>query len=415
MTGSRSGGPAVHDPLKQRLEYTSRQNLSRGRHGWLRITPAYSVRLVEELLARTSGKGPVIDPFGGTGTTGLSAASQGLDSLSVDINPFLLWLASVKFRRYSERDIADARALADSIAEGLVPAGAGLLPAPRLHNLDRWWSPGSQLLLRQLKSGIEAAPCSGPTRDLLLVGFCRVLIDLANLTRRRVSLSFGKEAPDQMALGLPEHPFPNAVRQVLASAPETPPGHALVRKADARTLDGVEKEAYEVVITSPPYPNRVSSMRELRPYMYWMGFLEDPSDAGALDWSAIGGTWGAATSRLKGWHPTGAQCVPDLIEGVAERIAKRPEGSAGLMAQYVRRYFADMSLHVSALREVLRPGGEFYYVVGNASFYGYVVETEKALAQLFAGAGFDKVTTRTLRKRSSKAELFEFVVEGRRR
>ena len=36
--------------------------------------------------------------------------------------------------------------------------------------------------------------------------------------------------------------------------------------------------------------------------MYWLGYLEQPRDAGELDWQAIGGTWGAATSRVAAWE-----------------------------------------------------------------------------------------------------------------
>ena len=49
---------------------TFRGNLRNTRHGWLRLTPAYSVELVRELVkARTRPDLPVLDPFCGTGTT----------------------------------------------------------------------------------------------------------------------------------------------------------------------------------------------------------------------------------------------------------------------------------------------------------------------------------------------------------
>lgn len=38
--------------------------------------------------------------------------------------------------------------------------------------------------------------------------------------------------------------------------------------------------------------------------MYWLGFLESGEQAGNLDWKAIGGTWGSATSKLKDWEAT---------------------------------------------------------------------------------------------------------------
>ncbi len=84
------------------------------------------------------------------------------------------------------------------------------------------------------------------------------------------------------------------------------------------------------------------------------------------------------------------------------------------MGNYVLRYFADMWLHITALAGAIKSQGTFHYVVGNSSFYGHLVETEKALVRMFTKAGFEDVHARALRKRSSKAELFEFVVEGRK-
>src|SRR5688572_13100217 len=92
-----------------RERHTFRGNLKSTRHGWLRLTPAYSVRLVDTLL--TSGAGvasPVLDPFCGTGTTLLSCSEHGLDCDSVDINPFLVWLAKAKVGSYSAAQLSEA-------------------------------------------------------------------------------------------------------------------------------------------------------------------------------------------------------------------------------------------------------------------------------------------------------------------
>lgn len=60
---------ALAEPLRQRADYTHKYNLKTGRHGWLRLTPAYSVRVVEELMDSTQGSLRVLDPFCGTATT----------------------------------------------------------------------------------------------------------------------------------------------------------------------------------------------------------------------------------------------------------------------------------------------------------------------------------------------------------
>ena len=82
---------------KQNAEFTFKYNRSMGRHGWLRLTPAYSVKIVEQILDGLEYKPKcVLEPFSGTGTTGLVCANLGIKSISYDVNPFLIWLAETK-------------------------------------------------------------------------------------------------------------------------------------------------------------------------------------------------------------------------------------------------------------------------------------------------------------------------------
>ena len=102
---------------------------------------------------------------------------------------------------------------------------------------------------------------------------------------------------------------------VADSAGDNPDAPARLVAGDSRRLDKLLDEKFDLLITSPPYANRMSYIRELRPHMYWLGHLREPGEAGDLDWLAIGGTWGAATSRLAEWkkrraglRPPGKNC-----------------------------------------------------------------------------------------------------------
>src|SRR5205807_7957491 len=112
------------------------------------------------------------------------------------------------------------------------------------------------------------------------------------------------------------------VAQAACSPIAVPPR---VLRLDARSLTpALPQNHYSCVITSPPYPNRMSYIRELRPYLYWLGYLTDQREAGELDWQAIGGTWGCATSNVSKWQPPSAATIPyedfsRILEGVAEK------------------------------------------------------------------------------------------------
>src|SRR6185437_15229209 len=103
---------------------------------------------------------------------------------------------------------------------------------------------------------------------------------------------------------------------------------------------------YACVITSPPYPNRMSYIRELRPYMYWLGYLQDARSAGELDWQAIGGTWGFATSSVAKWKPEADVPIPH--RGFMEIIERIDERSP-ILSRYVHKYFYDMVKHIRGL------------------------------------------------------------------
>ena len=100
----RMATDAAEHGLMQQL--TFKANAATTRYGWLRLTPAYSVHLVERILDEVAVRdGLVLDPYCGTGTTALVCAERGIACDTTDINPFLLWLARAKSRRYTSQDL----------------------------------------------------------------------------------------------------------------------------------------------------------------------------------------------------------------------------------------------------------------------------------------------------------------------
>src|SRR5579864_2679414 len=127
--------------LRQRADLTYKHNRTHGRHGWLRLTPAYSVRLVEQLLDEFGPVAQVVlDPFSGGGTTALCAAYRGKTGLAIEINPFLVWLANVKAQRFSQRTISVAQRAGELAARCAIDRRAARANRPPLSHIERWWS-----------------------------------------------------------------------------------------------------------------------------------------------------------------------------------------------------------------------------------------------------------------------------------
>lgn len=407
--------------LSQKAELTFKHNTKLGRHGWLRLTPAYSVKIVDEILDRHDDHSPVLEPFSGTGTTALCAAYHGHKAIAVDVNPFLVWFGQAKVAHYDSRALADARKAAHEVTAAAESHGERSVPPP-IFNIERWWDAPALRQLCALKAAIDrASPPDSPERDLLSIAFCRTMISSSNAAFNHQSMSFKKadQAVRQRSLFSretdPVHRFHADVQFVLDSAAMNPAASASVLAGDSRHLGRVIKgEKAGLVITSPPYPNRMSYIRELRPYMYWLGFLKDAREAGELDWSAIGGTWGVATSRLLEWHPDADAFVPKYLPSLLDRVAHADNKNGRLLASYIGKYFEDMWAHLTALSKVVRQGGHIHYIVGNSTFYGVLIPVERIYRDMMLEAGFSKVEIATLRKRNSKKELVEFDVSATR-
>lgn len=403
---------SMREQLRQRVEYTYKFNAKTGRHGWLRLTPAYSLKIVEELVVDHANAQRVLDPFCGTGTTALCAAYHGHEGVTTDINPFLVWLAQAKTAEYSPASIEATGDACMQVLDLVAKRNIEPVVAPPIFNIDRWWGPEALRFLCLLRAAIEqVTQHDSQVRNLLLVAFCRTLIEQSNAAFNHQSMSFKSEDQQGLLFSLDRGAsFQADVQFVLDGASENPPGSASVVLGDSRALREVLVGPFDLVITSPPYANRMSYIRELRPYMYWLGFLENGRDAGELDWTAIGGTWGIATSRLTDWERSEKHFNSAHLTGALQAIAHADNKNGALLAKYVAKYFDDMWAHFCELPQLLASGAELHYIVGNSTFYGTLVSTERLYAEMLAKLGFSQVECRPIRKRNSKKELIEFDV-----
>lgn len=403
---------SAREQLSQRSDYTHKYNSRSGRHGWLRLTPAYSVKIVEELINKCDGSMRIFDPFCGTATTALSAAYHGHDGVTTDINPFLVWLGQAKMAHYSSETLAASHFASKRALEAVKSGQIQGVSRPPIHNIERWWSEPSLKFLCQLRAAIdEVTEIASQQRAILLVAFCRTLITLSNASFNHQSMSF--KDTNQLPLLLDvdmSDIYTEDVRFVLSGAAENPVGTGTVILGDARNPSAATEGLFDRVITSPPYANRMSYIRELRPYMYWLGFLENSRDAGELDWLSIGGTWGIATSRLNEWQHKSEHFESNLLIDIRDMMTYKDNKNGHILANYVAKYFDDMWTYFRGLQSVLLPGAEIHYIVGNSTFYKILLPVEKLYAAMLETLGFKSIKCIPVRKRNSKKELVEFDV-----
>ena len=398
--------------ISQNAHYTFKHNVNLGRHGWLRLTPAYSVKVVEHILS-TLDYIPVcvFEPFSGTGTTELVCANLNIESFACDINPFLVWLAQMKTKIYSEETIKNFQVMSANILKNI--GDYHEYKYPDIFQIERWWDREQLSYLAKLKTAIWETENSD-VKNLLKIAFCRQIIILSNARFNHVSVSF-KNSNEQVNFTYADgNAFFSSICESMAKSIRIQPVKTpQVLNANSMCIEKFQPRFYDTIITSPPYPNRISYMRELRPYMYWLDYLKTAKEASNLDWNTIGGTWGIATSKLSSWRGENKN-LPDYLYEIAENISKANNKSAGLMKNYVLKYFSDIAIHMRSVFDTISSCGTVHYIVGNSNFYGNVVPSERIYSDILSSIGFVNVNSETIRKRNCNKSLYEFWISAQK-
>jgi hypothetical protein len=391
-------------------------------HRWYRLTPSFSPQLAVDIACefRLTGKDFVLDPFSGVGTVPLCMKYRGIPSCSVEINPYLHFVGTIKTRSYNDvnavRDVfrefgaaadGDLRVLpSERHAEKYLSENSAFVPT--LHNIHRWWTPGNlmQLVcLRKLLLSFEAEP---DYRDLLKMGLLSILIPVSNARHNHVSLTFAEKPLEMVNVGAAlQRKYADMLEDLLVIQ-KLPRADATVFRGNSKFLTDVLPKSNRVscVITSPPYPNRFSYARETRPHLFFFDFVQSPDAVGRLEMDAIGGTWGKATSVLA----AGVEPQNDTVRSLLKPYHTDIHTGGSLMAHYVTKYFNDMYDHAQQVTEVCKEECRLAYVIGNSKFYGNPLPSDEILASLFQYFGFTLDRIDKMRKRQSKAGLYEAVV-----
>lgn len=134
-------------------------------HRWYRLTPSFSPQLAHDIADHfgLTADDLVLDPFSGVGTVPLCMKYRGIPSCSIEINPYLQFVGTVKTRTYRDLDAVetcfDEFIKAFSAERRRLPAEGHALSylmenaafVPPIHRPERWWSPGNLMQLTCLR------------------------------------------------------------------------------------------------------------------------------------------------------------------------------------------------------------------------------------------------------------------------
>jgi len=399
-------------------------------HQWYRFVLSFPPHLVRDYLSKfgMNARHRVLDPFCGTGTTLVECKKLGISSFGLESNPVVHFASQTKLRwDVAPQELWDhALRVAETARRALAPQGFSenvqpcLLEGAIARRIELKGLPEecADLLLTD---SISALPLH---KTLVLLDALAQHHDERFLSCERLALAdalvneisnlhFGPE----VGVGPAKLDAPvislwldgiRAMVQDLENLPRDKTTEASVYLADSREVAAIlPPNSIDAVITSPPYPNEKDYTRTTRLESVLLGFIRSKEDLRNLKKQLIRsntrGVYKADTDDLLVAGNTEIERIAEAIE--KRRIElKKDSGFEKLYARVTKLYFGGMTRHLSELRQVLRPGAQLAYVVGDqASYLRIMIRTGQLLAEIATSLGYEVVGIDLFRTRLSTA------------
>lgn len=396
-------------------------------HDWYRFVLAFPPHLVREYTDRFALKSnnTVLDPFCGTGTTLVECKKLGIPSVGIETNPVASFASSVKVDWSIDADL-----LLDHACEIAKSASTELISQGISTDSLLFLNERSDSVLRTLdqeKMGLLLTNSISPLplhKTLVLLDHLNArknehyrqyeLLALAKALVQSISnLKFGPE----VGVGRAKQDAPvvevwleevRAIANDLKRMSLRKSTDSQVYRGDSRDIPGIlEPNSIDAVITSPPYPNEKDYTRTTRLESVLLGFINSKSDLRSLKAKQI-----RSNTRSVYKNDDDDKWVADNqeVQRISEAIENRrielgkTSGFERLYPRVTKLYFGGMARHLAELRQVLRPGAQLAYVVGDqASYLRIMIRTGQILADIAVSLGYELTSIDLFRTRLSTA------------
>lgn len=374
---------------------------------WYRFKEAFAPRAVVEAFAKLDpAPSTCIDPFGGSGTTALTAQFLGVRPTTIEVNPFLADLIEAKLASYdAEALIKSYRRVVDCAAAIRADPLAELAQAPPTFvqpGVKGRWIYSVEVAERILahRLAIDDLPDAAHAR-LLRVLLGSTLISLSNVVisgkgRRYRSGWERRVVSPNLVARLLEVAFLNAIEDIVRYGRRPCTQYTLLR-GDARTALA-EAPPADFALFSPPYPNSFDYTDIYNVELWMLGYLRSSLDNRSLRDATL-------RSHVQIRRDYQATTSSPLLDATLARLMER---KADLWNQeipdMVRAYFGDLSAVLTGLHKVLTARGSVMMVVGDSRYAGIPVDVGGIVVELAGDLGFELAGLSQMRSMRSSAQ-----------
>ncbi|MCB1466717.1 MAG: hypothetical protein KDK08_06140, partial [Rhizobiaceae bacterium] len=361
-------------------------------HQLFRYPAKFHPPVVRRLIEMFSQNGDLVaDPFCGSGTALVEAATLGRHVAGSDIDPLAVFVARAKTTRVVHRELESAtkRLLAvvqanrrpegeyqhlqfEDISSVEMEAAIAIedLPVPNLPRITHWFRRYVIVDLARIRQAILAIRCRPNVRRYLLLAFASIIRNSSNADPVPVSgLEYTAHMKRRDELGRLVNPYALLERSLAnilegSGAFSTNCSREIkidVRQGDARRTRRGLRGKCDLVVTSPPYYNAVDYYRRHLLEMFWLGLTVTDEQRLSLLPHYIGRKTVRVAARGGGAKPPGP---------ISRGVVSRMETVSPSTARSFRHYLSAMRESMFAISGSMRAGGCLALVMGTNRWRG---------------------------------------------
>lgn len=375
---------------------------------WFKFKEAFTPQFIVDCAASLNRKPcSCLDPFGGSGTSALTAQFLGIRPTTIEVNPFLADLIEAKLSSYDVSRLRRDYLEVLRVSKELRPSATKLLQEAPVTLVEpgldgRWvFSKGVARRIFALREAIGQIE-SHSNRTLLTVVLGSILVGLSNVVvngkgrKYRNGWEERQKKPADVEAAFRDSFF-EAYSDICHYGERAANAFTLLR-GDSRTLlDHVD--LVDFAVFSPPYPNSFDYTDIYNLELWILGYLGGRPDNLKL-----------RENTLRSHVQIHRDYTTDTLESdtLARTYRKLCRVRKMLwnphIPEMICAYFVDMKVVMTKVRQKLRKGGKAFLAVGNSKYAGVIVDTELILKDIALAHGYTKAMSRPIRSMRTSAQ-----------
>jgi DNA modification methylase len=409
----RFKGRLRQDASLSRALVSFQANKARPVYRWYKYKEAFSAALVEHLLSRYQvTRGPVLDPFAGSGTALFAASGLGLDAEGIELLPIGQQIIDAKQTVDRGFGPSDFDALQRWVMLGPWKHAVRPISLPELR-ITRGAYPAATKESIELYLGAMEQEPERVQRVLRFALLC--ILESISFTRKdgqylrwdyRSGRRQGKKQFDKGAILSFDEAIGTKLGEIIEDATATPiqpslfslpivPGSVqLLAGSCLELLPELPANRYSALITSPPYCNRYDYTRTYALELALLGVGE--REVAALRQAMLSSTVENRPKALLQMNPAWQEAIA-VTNGQAllQRVLSYLEASKGAgdlnnngIPRMVRGYFYEMACVIAECARILQPGVPLIMVNDNVRYAGASISADLILSDIAEQLGF---------------------------